>query len=470
VDVGSVDFEGVGARLTEGAIGPTLVRLAVPTAVGIAALMLFQLVDTFYVGMLGSSALAAMGFALPVTLFVMHVALGIGVGATALISRAIGEGDRTQVRRLTTDSLVLANLVVVVVALAGILTLGGLFALLGAPPDIVELIASYMVPWYLGVGLLVIPMVGNSAIRATGDMKTPMVIMVVAGVANAILDPVLIFGLGPFPRLELTGAALATVISWAAAFVTTLWVLIRREKMVSFRIPRARDVLGSWRAVLHVGGPSTLTQLMQPLGAGALIRLVAESGPDAVAGYAVGARVDTLALVGIFALSAVSSPFVGQNLGAGRMDRIAAGLRFLALACIGWGAAMLLLLFGLADPIAHAFSDETSVLEASTTYLQVLPWSYGLLGIATVVGSVLNPLGRPFLSTGLAGLRFGLGLTGAFIGMSLAGLTGIFVGLATGFSVSGIIAWIVIAPLASARGPGSSALIPTSLRPETSAE
>ncbi len=470
VDTGSVDFEGVGARLTEGPIGSTLVRLAVPTAVGIAALMLFQLVDTFYVGMLGSSSLAAMGFALPVTLFVMHVAMGIGVGATAVISRAIGEGDRTRVRRLTTDTLVLATVVVVVVALVGVLTLRMLFTMLGAPPDIVDLIASYMVPWYLGVGLLVMPMVGNSAIRAAGDMKTPMAIMVVAGAANAVLDPLLIFGLGPFPRLELTGAALATVISWAVAFVTTLWVLIRREKMVSTRIPRAGEVLRSWGAVLQVGGPSTLTQLMQPLGAGAITRLVAEFGPDAVAGYAVGARIDTLALVGVFALSAVSSPFVGQNLGAGRTDRIAAGLRFLTFACMGWGLAMLLLLLGLAGPISRAFSAEAVVLDASVTYLQVLPLSYGLLGIATVVGSVLNPLGRPLLSTGLAALRFGLGLVGAFIGMSLAGLTGIFVGLAAGFAVSGAIAWLVIAPLAYAREPGDSALISDALRPGTFAE
>lgn len=468
VDEGSV--EEVGPRLIDGPIGVTLVRLAVPMAVGIAALMLFQLVDTFYVGMLGSSELAAMGFAMPVTLFVMHVALGLGVGATAVVSRAIGAGDRGRVRRLTTDTLVLANVIVVVVALSGVLSLRSLFSLLGAPPAIVDLVAGYMVPWYLGVGLLVIPMVGNSAIRAAGDTKSPMVIMVVAGVANAVLDPLLIFGLGPFPRLELTGAALATVISWASAFVMTSWVLVRREKMVTFELPRASDVLRSWRAVLHVGGPSTVTQLMQPLGAGAITRLVAEFGPDAVAGYAVGARIDALALVGVFALSAVSSPFVGQNLGAGRTDRIAAGLRFLVLACLGWGIAMLVLLLGFSAPISRAFSAEPSVLEASTTYLRVLPLSYGLLGIATVVGSVLNPLGRPFLSTGLAAFRFGLGLTGAFIGMSLGGLTGMFVGLATGFGVSGAVAWVVIAPLAYGRASRDDTLMPDARCPETFAE
>ncbi len=453
----------VGApRLTEGPIGWTLIRVAIPTAVGIAALMLFQLVDTFYVGMLGSSALAAMGFALPVTLFVMHVAMGIGVGATAIISRAVGEGDRQRIRRLTTDTLMLANLVVLVVALGGISTLRWLFALLGAPPPIIDMIASYMVPWYLGVGLLVIPMVGNSAIRAVGDMKTPMVIMVSAGLVNAVLDPLLIFGIGPFPRLELTGAALATVVSWATAFATSLWVLARRERMISFRVPRLRQVWASWAAVLQVGGPSTLTQLMQPLGAGALTRLVAEFGPAAVAGYAVGARIDTLALVGVYALSAVSSPFVGQNLGAGRMDRIAGGLRFLILACLGWGLGVVLVLIGIAQPVVRAFSDDVVVVHAAETYLQVLPLAYGLLGIATVVGSVLNPLGRPMLSTALAVMRFGLGLAGAYIGMGQAGLVGLFVGLAAGFALSGAIAWFVIAPLTRARGEG---LIPEALRP-----
>ena len=228
---------GKKAMLVEGAVGKMLFRMAVPMVFGMLGIVVFNLADTFFVAQLGTPELAALSFTFPVVLVVGSIAMGLGVGVSAVISRAIGKGDHNRVQRLTTDSLVLALLIVVVAVILGIFTINPLFTQLGATPEIIALIRQYMTIWYLGAVFVIVPMVGNNAIRATGDTKTPGMIMVVAAAINIVLDPLLIFGLGPFPMLGLKGAAIATVIARATTLIVALWVLIYRDKMVSFELP-----------------------------------------------------------------------------------------------------------------------------------------------------------------------------------------------------------------------------------------
>ena len=254
------------ADLLNDPVGPTLLRLAGPMALGFIAVILFSVVDTFWVGRLGSRELAAMSFTFPVIFLVMSIAVGMGVGMTSVVSRAIGRGDTGRVCRFTTDGLLLANTLVVLVAAAGLSTIGPVFETLGASPDIVTLIRRYMVPWYMGIGFIVIPIVGNAAIRATGDTKTPSLIMMIAGGVNMVLDPLLIFGVGPFPRLELQGAAIATVIAYAITFIAAFVILWKRERMLEFARPTIRDLLDSWRQILYIAVPAAGTQMPCALG------------------------------------------------------------------------------------------------------------------------------------------------------------------------------------------------------------
>ena len=172
--------------ILRGPVGATLIRLAIPMMFGIVSILLFQVVDTFYIGRLGTRELAAISFTFPVVFVVMSAAIGLAVGTTAVISKAIGEGDRHRVKRLTTDGLALAVVVVTALGFAGLAAMRPIFRLMGAGPELMPLIEQYMTIWFVGVGLLVIPMVGNAAIRATGDTKTPSIIMAISGGVNAI--------------------------------------------------------------------------------------------------------------------------------------------------------------------------------------------------------------------------------------------------------------------------------------------
>ena len=182
---------GNRARLIEGSVGRLLVRLTVPMILGIVSMVAFNLADTFFVSRLGSTALAALSFTFPVVLVINSIALGMGIGASAVISRAIGEGNEDRVRRLTTDSLSLSLIIVFVFVIIGQLTLDPLFRILGATRELVPLITQYMRIWYWGMIFVVVPMVGNNAIRAGGDTKTPGFIMGAVAGLNFLIDPML---------------------------------------------------------------------------------------------------------------------------------------------------------------------------------------------------------------------------------------------------------------------------------------
>jgi putative MATE family efflux protein len=372
----------------------------------------------------------------------MHVAVGLGIGLVAVVSRVIGEGDHRRVRRLTSDGLTLANTVVIMMAVAGFVSIEPLFRALGAGDDLIPLIKSYMVWLYGGIGLLVIPIVGNSAIRATGDTKTPAIIMAVAGLVNIALDPFLIFGIGPFPRLELQGAAIATVISWGVTFIAAFWILGRRLRMIDFRIPRPAEMWRSWKAILYVGVPASATQVLVPVAAGIVTRIVSGFGPVAVAAFGVGTRVEAFAMIGVFSLGAGLAPFIGQNYGARNCDRLRRAIRFCGVASVIFGAAFFLILAALARPIATLFSDQEEVVAVTVRYLRIMPIGYAFHGFVLLIISAFNALNRPITSAILNLFRlFIFGIPLAYLGARFVGVAGVFWGLVFANAVTALFAY-----------------------------
>jgi len=430
------------ARLIDPPVGGTLFRMTVPMIFGILAMVAFHLTDTFFVAQLGTNALAAMSFTFPVVLVIHSLSMGLGVGASAVISRAIGGGNQDRVRRLTTDSLALALLVVGLFVTAGLLTIDPLFRLLGATEEILPLIKSYMKIWYAGVLFVIVPMVGNNAIRATGDTKTPSIIMVVAVTVNVILDPLLIFGLGPFPRLELAGAATATVFARATTLVVALLILGRRERMLTLAVVPLRLIMRSWRSVLYIGLPTAGTNMIVPVAVGIITRMVAEYGPQPVAALGVATRIDPFALAVIFALSASLGPFVGQNLGAGLYTRIKLAVWYSQRFAVGWGLLMLAVLALSARPIASLFSDTPAVVDTTVRYLRLVPIGYGLQGVLVLSNMTLNILKKPLHAASLNLTQmFVLYIPLAFIGSRLMGIPGIFGAAAVANIIAGTVAF-----------------------------
>jgi len=422
------------ANLIEGPIGPALFRLTIPMVWGMLAMMSFNLVDTYFVAKLGSIPLAAMGFTFPVVITVAHVSLGIGIGVSSVLSRAIGEGDPDKVRRITTDGLVLSVVIAVVSLVLGLLTIDPLFKAMGASAETMVHIRAYMKIWYWGSVFLVIPMVGNHAIRASGDTLFPGMIMVAGSVLNMILDPLFILGWAGFPAMGIKGAAVATVVARAATLVLSLYVLHFRKKMISGRIPAWTAIASSWSRILHVGLPSAMSMVIPSACLGVLTWMVSGFGQKAVAGFGVAGKVEGMALVIFMALSTVFGPFVGQNYGAQRISRIRKAFTKAVNFCLALGGVQALLLFAFAVPIASLFDKDPQVMRVAVLYLRIVPLSYAIVSIIFLAASTFNALGRPFPAIALMVLRLLiLHLPLAFLAKAFFGLTGfLFVNYVSG--------------------------------------
>ncbi len=430
-------------RLTEGPVGRHLVDMTLPVLLGITTMMAQGLIDTWFIGRVGDAELAAFGFSFPILMIVTSVAIGLGAGTSSVVARAIGANDHRRARRLSTDSLLLSFLIVAAVSFVGVLTIGPLFRLLGAPDDLIPLIRGFMTILYAGVPFIVVGMVGMASMRATGDTRLPSGLMILAAILNVILDPILIFGLGPVPAMGLNGAATAALIARASIFIGTLYLMRYRLDMVSFDRPDPVELRKSWRDILHVGIPAAGTNVIVPVGTAVITAMIARYGTDAVAGFGVASRLESMMLVVFYAMSAIIGPFVGQNFSAGNAERILRSLWLCTVFCLASGFVIAALLASSSGLLPGLFSDSDSVRGVTSLFLWIVPISYGTYGMVMVMNASFNGLGHPmpavYISVGRIVVLY---LPLAFIGMRLFDIAGIFAAYAIANIVSGIGAYV----------------------------
>lgn len=430
-------------KLTEGSVGRHLVSMTVPVLLGITTMMGQAFVDAWFLGRVGDRALAAHAFGFPILMIVTSVAIGLGAGTSSVVARAIGARDNRRARRLATDSLLLSFLVTAAFCVLGVLTIGPLFRLLGAPDDMIPMIREFMIILYSGVPFVVVGMVGMASMRATGDTRLPSQLMIIGAILNVALDPILIFGFGPIPAMGLNGAAMAALIARGLIFVGALYVLKSRLNMVSFNRPNAAELKRSWADILHVGIPAAATNAIVPIATAIITAMIARYGPEAVAGFGVASRIESLVLVMFYALSAVIGPFVGQNLSAGKEARILQALRLCTLFCVGAGLILAAILALLAGLLPTLFSDNEAVIRVARLFLLIAPIGYGAYGMVMVMNASFNGLGRPMPAVYVSLLRtIVIYVPLGIVGNEWLGIPGIFAAYAVANVVSGALAYV----------------------------
>ncbi|CAM2977680.1 MATE family efflux transporter [Vibrio rarus] len=422
-------------------IDKVLRQMTLPMVFGIVAILMFNLVDTFFISLLGTDALAAISFTFPVTFAINCITMGIGMGLSTHIGRFLGQNLPEQAARFASHGILLAIVLVSLASYAGLHSIDPLFTRLGAETKLLPLIDQYMSIWYLTIPLLVIPMSGNAAIRASGDTKTPAKIMICAGIVNGILDPLFIFGIGPFPQLGIQGAAIASGISWFVAMIGAFYFLVTRVKLLA--PPKPKQLFSDWKCILQIGTPAALSSALNPISAAILMMMLAAHGTAAVAAYGAAQRIESLLLIVLMALTSVLTPFMAQNLGAKNPHR---SLKALFM-CIRFSLTFQLLIFimmvPLSAPIARLFSQEESVRHLLWLYLICVPVSYGFQGVIMLLVSSLNAMHKPILAFIWSCLRlFVFTLPCAWIGSQWFGITGLFLGVALGNILGGIAGYV----------------------------
>ncbi|MCB9359624.1 MATE family efflux transporter [Candidatus Woesearchaeota archaeon] len=427
-------------KLINGDVKNILIKMTFPMIFGMLGMVMFNLVDTFFIGKLGTKELAAISYTFPVIFVLQSLALGMGIGTSSAVSMAIGRKSKA-LKRLTSDALMLSLIVAAIVMTIGLFTIQPLFSLLGATPDIIVLIEQYMKVWYWGVLFVIIPMVGNNAIRATGDTKTPAIMMVFSLGLNIILDPIFIFGLFGFPRLEMQGAAIATVISRAASMVVAFSILYFREKMITLKPGTLKETLQNWKTVMEIGFPTALSRMIVPIGAGVITAILSRYGHEAVAGLGVGTRIEFFAMALIMALSTALGPFIGQNWAAKKKDRVREAIRISNSFTIRYGFALFIIAMLTADYIARLFSSDPIIVSYTALYIRTVSIAWGAQGMIMISTNSLNILRAPIKAAIISIVQtFCMMIPFAYIGAYFLKTEGIFIAITVSYLLTSVIA------------------------------
>jgi putative MATE family efflux protein len=403
------------------------------------------LVDSYFISYLGTEQLAAIGFIVPITSIVTSIGLGLGMAISSLVSKLIGAGKLSSAARLITNGFYLTAAVSLITVAILIWQMDLIFKSIGANDETLVFISQYMSIWIFAAPLTMLTMVSSSTFRSLGDTGTSARIALSMTIVNVIFDPLLIFGIGPFPELGIHGAALATLLAVSTSCLMGLYELAIKEKFLLTILPKWQELKVSIMQLLDIAIPAILANAIVPITAAVLTTLVAKFGVDAVAGYGVGARLEAVSLMIVYALSSTLPMFIGQNLGAEKLGRVYQAIKIAFRFVLILQLVIYVLLFFSASLIAGLFSSEQSVIETITLYLWIVPISYGLSGVVILVNVSMNVLGKPRLALYINIVRltvFYFPL--AYLGAHYFGLNGLFVGIAAGNCCAYLIAIVLL--------------------------
>lgn len=421
-----------------------LYQLTYPMVIGIVAVFFFNLVDTFFIALLGTQSLAAVSFTIPIAMLVMNLAIGLGIASSALIAGAIGAKDQSLAQRYVVASLLLTLALASMMLLLGWSFNDDLFLLLGAESDLLPLIWQYMQFWWPGAWMMMLMIVINSSMRAVGNTKLPSLMMLGSALLNAILDPILIFGIGPIEGMGVAGAALATTICWSIVVLVMMYSLAKIDLLSRSKFTLIQ-LMHIWRRLMLLGIPAIITNVMVPIASGFLLAMIAPMGEQAIAAFGVGTRIEPFAIVVILALTSTLPVFVGHNFAAGQHERIwqvlSVAVRFLVL----WQIVVWLLLWIFAAFLASIFSQDPKVIENIVNYLMIMPIGYAGMGIVLCANAALNALQKTTVSMFLNLVRLAaFYLPFAWLGSQLYGFQGLLVGATMGNILAGLLVWALI--------------------------
>lgn len=434
------------AKFLSGSLFKHVAVMSLTSSVGLMAIFAVDFIDMIFISMLGKLELAAaVGYAGAILFFTSSFGIGMAIAAGALVARALGSGDMAEARVKASHALIYGFGFGALFAAAVWLNVDALVALMGATGETAQLAAHYLRIIIPSLPILILGMVGGAVLRAHGAARAAMMATIWGGGVNAVLDPILIFGLG----LDLTGAALASVAARLTIAVMSLRPIIRDHGGLDR--PEIRGLVADLRPVLAIALPAILTQLATPIGQAIVTRSMAEFGEEAVAGMAIVGRLTPLSFAVIFALSGAVGPIIGQNHGAHDELRVRRAFReailFVALCVVVITAA----LFALRGPIVALFEAEGVARDLVFLFCGPLALAYFFNGVIFVANASFNNLGHPFWSTWVNWGRHTLGtIPFVMLGAAIWGAPGVLIGQAVGGMTFGVLAWWMVVRLMNA--------------------
>jgi putative MATE family efflux protein len=428
-------LRGTRIDYTTAPVGRAVIMLAVPMVVEMAMESIFAVADVFWVAHLGADAIATVGLTESMLVLIYTVAMGLSIGATALVARRTGAHDAEGASHAAGQSILLGLAVAAIIALAAAPNASRLLALMGGSPDLIRSGHMFTTIMLGGNATVLLLFLLNAVFRGAGDAAIAMRVLMLGNLLNIVLGPCFIFGVGPFPQLGVAGAAVATNIGRGTAVIYQLITLASGRGRVHVARRHLRLDLQTMRTVLRLSGLGTVQILIGTASYVGLVRILSLFGSSALAGYTIGIRIILFALLPAFGISNAAATMVGQNLGAGSPDRaeraVWTAARYNAMFL---GSVGLLFLFG-ARLITGLFTADPAVQPIAMACLRTVSLGFLFYAYGMVLTQAFNGAGDTWTPTWINLCVFwaweiplawwlarhaGLGARGVFVAMTIA--------------------------------------------------
>lgn len=420
---------------TEGSVGRAILILSIPMVLEMMMESLFAVADIFFVSKLGPEAVATVGITESMMTLMYAIAIGLSMGTTAIVARRIGEKDNAGASVAAVQSIFVGVILSVPFAILGIFYSPQLLGLMGASQEIISELYPYTAIMLGGNIVIMLLFVINAVFRGAGDAAISMKVLWFSNLLNIVLDPLLIFGLGPIPAMGITGAAIATTFSRGLGVVFQLWMLGGRSKRIAVHAGNIMINIAVMKKLLRLSVGGIGQFLIATASWVGLVRIIAEFGSNALAGYTIAIRIVMFSLLPSWGMSNAAATLVGQNLGAGKADRaersvwICGGINTLFLVMIGIGFYL------FSDELIRLFTPEEEVILIGATALKIICLGYLFYGMGMVMTQAFNGAGDTYTPTWLNFICFWM------VEIPLAWILALY----AGFDVNGVFWSIVIA-------------------------
>ena len=428
-------LRGSDRDYTVGPVGSALILLSVPMVLEMAMESLFAVVDVFFVSRVSADAVATVGVTESLLTIVYTVAMGLGIGATAVVARRIGEKDDDGAAQAAAQAIALGLIISTVIGVAGWFNAERVLRLMGATPSMIESSLGYTQVMFAGNATVTMLFLNNAIFRGGGDPAIAMRVLWIGNAINMVMDPILIFGLGPFPELGVTGAAVATNTGRGIAVAIQLWTLASGNSRIHITRRHLELVPAVMWNVCRLSGSGFLQILIDTSSYIGLVRLIATFGSDALAGYTIGIRIVIFAMMPAWGLGNAAATMVGQALGAGKPERAeeavwtAAKYNAIVLGAVG------ALFVAFAPQIVAIFTTDAAVVPNAVDCLRIVSAGFVFFAYGLVFTQSFNGAGDTWTPTWinlgcfwawqiplawLLAIKMGMGPQGVYIAMTVA--------------------------------------------------
>lgn len=384
-----------GKDLTQGSIPGNLIRFALPILIGNLLTTGYSIVNALWVGnLLGGNAVGAVAVCFPIMLTMIALASGATMATSILVSQRFGAKDYNSIQKFVNVSWSVALLLIILITVAGLFTSDILLVMLGTPEEIINLASAYLKISISGFIFMYLPYLIMSVLRGIGDTVTPMIFIIMSTIINAVLDPILIIGIGPFPRMGLNGAAVASLLASAFATIAGIVYIRRKYKGLPINLTKLSFDKGFILSIFKIGLPSFFQQMVLSMSYAFVTVFVNMFGAGAIAAFGITSRLDSLVAMPAIAVMMAASTLTAQTLGAGMPGKIRDIFKWgiiINIPVILLISAVCILFPGV---VMHLFVKDEGVVKIGVDYFRIVGIGYLFFIVSYVSNGIINGSGK----------------------------------------------------------------------------